>query len=75
MSVDDEGARIAFEEAQAGLAEGGVPVGSAIVNPDGKILGRGRNLRSIIIIRAKVQGCHADHARITESRTEAQFST
>ncbi|KAF1819977.1 cytosine deaminase [Dissoconium aciculare CBS 342.82] len=45
MSVNDEGARIAFEEAEAGLAEGGIPVGSAIVGSDGKILGRGRNLR------------------------------
>jgi cytosine deaminase len=47
MSVNDEGARIAFEEAKAGLAEGGIPVGSAIISPDGKVLGRGRNMRSV----------------------------
>lgn len=47
MSVNDEGARIAFEEAQAGIAEGGIPVGSAIISPDGKVLGRGRNMRSV----------------------------
>ena len=36
---------IAFEEAQAGLAEGGVPVGAALFGPDGELLGRGRNRR------------------------------
>jgi cytosine deaminase len=50
MSIHDEGARIAFEEARAGLAEGGIPVGSAIVSPDGKVLGRGRNMRSVTFI-------------------------
>jgi hypothetical protein len=75
MSVNDEGARIAFEEAEAGLAEGGIPVGSAIVGSDGKILGRGRNLRSMIIIKAYVRGSHADQVGVVESRMEAQFST
>jgi hypothetical protein len=75
MSVNDEGARIAFEEAEAGLAEGGIPVGSAIVGSDGKILGRGRNLRSMIIVKAYVRGSHADQVGVVESRMEAQFST
>ncbi len=34
----------AFKEAQAGLAEGGVPIGSVIVHK-GKIIGRGHNRR------------------------------
>lgn len=34
----------AIEEAQLGLAEGGIPIGSVIVH-DGKIIGRGHNRR------------------------------
>ena len=34
----------AIEEAQQGLAEGGIPIGSVLVH-DGRILGRGRNRR------------------------------
>jgi cytosine/creatinine deaminase len=36
---------VALEEARAGLAEGGVPVGAALIAPDGAVLGRGRNRR------------------------------
>lgn len=36
---------VAFEEAQAGLAEGGIPVGAALFAADGTLLGRGRNRR------------------------------
>ncbi|MBJ6644542.1 tRNA-specific adenosine deaminase [Streptomyces sp. BSE7F] len=35
----------ALEEARAGLAEGGVPVGAALYGADGALLGRGRNRR------------------------------
>ena len=35
----------AIEEAQAGLAEGGIPIGSALGNAQGEILGRGHNMR------------------------------
>ena len=36
--------RLAIEEAQLGLAEGGIPIGSVLVH-QGKILGRGHNRR------------------------------
>ena len=36
--------KAAFKEAQAGLAEGGIPIGSVIVHDD-KIIGRGHNRR------------------------------
>ncbi|MCV2491845.1 nucleoside deaminase [Geodermatophilus sp. YIM 151500] len=49
VPLDDATARswlaVAVEEARAGLAEGGVPVGAALVGPDGTVLGRGRNRR------------------------------
>ncbi|WP_175607702.1 nucleoside deaminase [Peterkaempfera bronchialis] len=36
---------VAMEEARAGLAEGGIPIGAALFGPDGELLGRGRNRR------------------------------
>jgi creatinine deaminase len=35
----------AIEEARASLAEGGIPIGAALFDKDGKILGRGHNRR------------------------------
>ncbi|MDP9416893.1 MAG: nucleoside deaminase [Actinomycetota bacterium] len=37
--------RVAVEEARAGLTEGGIPIGAALVAPDGTVLGRGHNRR------------------------------
>jgi cytosine deaminase len=45
MSANDEGYKIAIEEGRQGVKEGGVGVGSCIVGADGRILGRGRNMR------------------------------
>ena len=45
MISDKEGLQIAYEEAKAGFEEGGVPIGAALVSADGKLLGKGRNLR------------------------------
>ncbi|MGW1867244.1 nucleoside deaminase [Streptomyces mauvecolor] len=35
----------AVEEARAGVAEGGIPIGAALYGADGEVLGRGRNRR------------------------------
>jgi cytosine/creatinine deaminase len=37
--------QVALEEAKAGLAEGGIPIGSALFDADGNVLGRGHNQR------------------------------
>jgi cytosine/creatinine deaminase len=37
--------KIAVKEARAGLAEGGIPIGAALFDRDGKLLGRGHNRR------------------------------
>jgi creatinine deaminase len=37
--------RVAIEEARLGLAEGGIPIGAALFDRDGKLLGRGHNRR------------------------------
>jgi cytosine deaminase len=45
MTTDREMLAVAVEEARAGLAEGGVPVGGALFGADGVLLGRGHNRR------------------------------
>jgi len=45
MSSDDAGFKAALEEAKQGAKEGGIPIGACLVNKDGKILGRGHNMR------------------------------
>jgi creatinine deaminase len=42
---DDQMLAIAIEEARAGLAEGGIPIGSALFDASGAVLGRGHNQR------------------------------
>ena len=37
--------RVAIAEAQLGLAEGGIPIGAALFDGQGKLLGRGHNRR------------------------------
>ncbi|MEO6589479.1 MAG: nucleoside deaminase [Pyrinomonadaceae bacterium] len=37
--------KIAVEEARKGIAEGGIPIGAALFDADGKLLGRGHNRR------------------------------
>jgi cytosine deaminase len=37
--------KIAIEEARIGLSEGGIPIGAALFDRDGKCLGRGHNRR------------------------------
>ena len=37
--------RVAIEEARQGLAEGGIPIGAALFDRDGRLLGRGHNRR------------------------------
>ena len=36
---------VALDEARAGLAEGGIPIGAALFAADGTLLGRGHNRR------------------------------
>ncbi|WP_205857366.1 nucleoside deaminase [Phytoactinopolyspora endophytica] len=49
QSPDDDVLRawleVALDQARAGLAEGGVPIGATLIGRDGDVLGRGRNRR------------------------------
>lgn len=41
----DPGFLAALDEAKTGAREGGIPIGAAVVDKDGKILGQGHNMR------------------------------
>jgi len=45
MSATDAGFIAALEEAKSGASQGGVPIGACLVSAEGKILGRGHNMR------------------------------
>ncbi len=45
MNNYDEMLGVAIQQAKIGLSEGGVPIGAALFNKDGKLLGEGRNRR------------------------------
>ncbi|PSK42126.1 tRNA-specific adenosine deaminase 2 [Elsinoe australis] len=45
MSASDEGYKVAFQEMKASYDEGGMPIGASIVSTDGKVIGKGRNMR------------------------------
>ena len=45
MSDSDPGFLAAVEEAKAGFDEGGVPIGACLISKEGKILGKGHNMR------------------------------
>jgi cytosine deaminase len=43
--TDEEMLEVALTEARAGLAEGGIPIGAAVFDGDGRLLGAGHNRR------------------------------
>ena len=43
--ADQELLQLAIDEAQQGLREGGLPIGSVLVNKHGEVVARGHNLR------------------------------
>jgi creatinine deaminase len=45
MTSPEEMLSVALEEARAGRAEGGIPIGSALFDSGGALLGRGHNRR------------------------------
>lgn len=68
----DAGFQAAVEEAKKGVSEGGIPIGACLVSADGKILGRGHNLRiqkgSATIHVYPIAFIHAVRAMLTSTR-------
>lgn len=57
--------RLALDEARDALATGDVPIGAVVVSPDGKVIGRGRNIR-------EATGDPTGHAEVVAIREAAQ---
>ncbi|KAJ7246983.1 putative cytosine deaminase [Mycena rebaudengoi] len=57
------GIKAAFEEAHIGYTEGGIPIGSVILNSSGDILGRGHNQR----IQRSSPTLHAEIAALEDA--------
>jgi cytosine/creatinine deaminase len=76
MDQPDKFMRIAIEEARAGLQEGGIPIGSALVRGD-QLLGRGHNRRvqhGDPIAHAEIDCLH-NAGRIGNYRDTVLYST
>src|SRR3954463_15733951 len=56
--------RAALVEAEAALSTGDVPVGAVVVDPDGAVIGRGRNVR-------EAEGDPTGHAEVRALRAAA----
>ncbi|MBU0960874.1 MAG: nucleoside deaminase [Proteobacteria bacterium] len=74
----DEFMMAAIEEAKKGLSEGGIPIGSVLVN-DGKIIGRGHNQRvqkNSAVLHAEMD-CLENSGRLTAAdyRKSTLYST
>ncbi|MBU1233082.1 MAG: nucleoside deaminase [Proteobacteria bacterium] len=74
----DEFMMAAIEEAKKGLSEGGIPIGSVLVN-DGKIIGRGHNQRvqkKSAVLHAEMD-CLENSGRLTAAdyRKSTLYST
>jgi cytosine deaminase len=54
---------VALEEARLGLAEGGIPIGAALFDRDGSLLGRGHNRR----VQDDDASCHAETAAFRDA--------
>ena len=62
---------VALEEARKGLAEGGIPVGAAIFNASGELVGAGHNRR---VQNGVILLCMVRPTRISQRRPPAQLS-
>jgi cytosine deaminase len=45
FATDEEKLQVAIAEAHLGLSEGGIPIGAALFDEEGRLLGSGHNLR------------------------------
>lgn len=66
MAETEVGFAVAVEEAEKGFNEGGVPIGACLVSKDGKILGRGHNMR----VQKGSATLHVSHFLTSYRRTQ-----
>lgn len=73
MPFDDKkGMQIAYEEALEGYKEGGIPIGACLIHEDGRIVGRGHNMRvqkDSMTLHAEIS-CFENSGRLPASLTK-----
>lgn len=69
--IDRIAMEAAYEQAMKSAREGGIPIGSAIVNPAGEIVGRGHNLR----VQSGDPTAHAEMACIRSAGRRRDWHT
>ena len=76
ISEHDAGFKAALEEAKQGAKEGGVPIGACLVDKNGKILGRGHNMRvqkSSAILHVRTHSLYTDYTQMCFTQTFKAF--
>ena len=74
----DEFMRAALEEARAGMEEGGIPIGAALVDTDGNLVATGRNRRlqnSACVMHAEINCLYNAGKTIQDFRGMTMYST
>ena len=74
----DEFMKVALDEAQAGLAEGGIPIGAVLVDNDGSMAATGRNRRlqdSACVMHAEINCLYNAGKTIQNFRGMTMYST
>ncbi len=74
----DEFVKVALEEAQAGLAEGGIPIGAVLVDNNGRMAATGRNRRlqdSACVMHAEINCLYNAGKTIQDFRGMTMYST
>lgn len=69
--MDASGLDVAIAEARAGLASGGIPIGAALLGPDGEVLGRGHNRR----VQDGDPSVHAETAAFRDAGRRRDYRT
>ena len=74
----DEFMKVALDEAHAGLAEGGIPIGAVLVDNDGSMAATGRNRRlqdSACVMHAEINCLYNAGKTIQDFRGMTMYST
>ena len=74
----DEFMKVALDEARAGLAEGGIPIGAVLVDNDGSMAATGRNRRlqdSACVMHAEINCLYNAGKTIQDFRGMTMYST
>lgn len=74
----DEYMKAALDQAQTGLAEGGIPIGAALIDHDGQIVATGRNRRqqdTACVMHAEINCLYNAGKTIPDFRGMTMYST